>query len=653
MIRPSYALKLARTKLRSKRGILITSIVVASLLFATLIATIIVFNGAEKSGSEFIKKAGNDRYLVKTSPNIPFSIIGFTNPPSLNDIREIKAFEKNYYKDLQAKYKSLGLEYNSESEVSALQPAAWISEALPEEQRVSVNWASPVIEAMGASRFEEYTKTATNKLSDLKQVGAQYGASGYFIVDKPSMLPWIPGLRYIQDGKEDFGVSEPKGGPTPQEGYINSIYNGGYHFSDQQLLTRYLLTTDAANLKGIPVVVSAQEAASLFGNKVGIGKEPEVASEKREWLKEIQTKLNGVTYQSCYRNPAEQTLLEKIQRDYIEIKTNENTEGYKKPRLIYNYPTEACGEISVKEDTRTALEKQAEMKAEEAQKKLGTYVAPSHRLLTFQIVGIKYSQPFTDYSKGLDEYVKSLLVAQDYSSTLDIPLQMYGALTDELKIDDIQKEYSARAMQQASMSEDFASRVLEFTSIEEARAFLDKETCPISAASCDKKFAATPYGSNYLILDEIGKLFNRIASIAFPAALGLAAVIIWFTISRIMAENRKETAIYRAMGAKRRDVAGIYVAYILLVALQVVLVSLVLGVAAAFAVHYLYGQPLTDTAATAFGIIDDAPSFSLFNLESPLLLLIVGLIFIISIIASVQPLIRNTMRPPIRDIRDE
>ena len=120
-----------------------------------------------------------------------------------------------------------------------------------------------------------------------------------------------------------------------------------------------------------------------------------------------------------------------------------------------------------------------------------------------------------------------------------------------------------------------------------------------------------------------------------------------------MAENRKETAIYRAMGAKRRDVAGIYVAYILLVALQVVLVSLVLGVAAAFAVHYLYGQTLTDTAATAFGIIDDAPSFSLFNLESPLLLLIVGLIFIISIIASVQPLIRNTMRPPIRDIRDE
>lgn len=49
MIRPSYALKLARTKLRSKRGMLAASVVVAGLPFAVLIATIIVFSGAEKS----------------------------------------------------------------------------------------------------------------------------------------------------------------------------------------------------------------------------------------------------------------------------------------------------------------------------------------------------------------------------------------------------------------------------------------------------------------------------------------------------------------------------------------------------------------------------------------------------------------------------
>ena len=113
MIRPSYALKLARTKLRSKRGVLITSIIVASLLFTVLIAMVIVFTGAEQSASNFIKKAGNDRYLVKVSPNVPFDQVDFTMPLSLDQVRAIKAYEKTYYTDLQNKYASLGLKYDT------------------------------------------------------------------------------------------------------------------------------------------------------------------------------------------------------------------------------------------------------------------------------------------------------------------------------------------------------------------------------------------------------------------------------------------------------------------------------------------------------------------------------------------------------------
>lgn len=654
MIRPFYAIKLARTKLRSKRGVLIASIIVASLLFAALIAMVVVFTGAEKSAYEFIRKAGNDRYLVKTTPNIPYEKVDFLATPSLEDIRAIKAFEKQHYQELRDKYKSLGLMYDTSLEVPALEPAAYLPETLPEEQRVKINWTSPVIEAMRRQKFDSYAKTATNKLSDLEVIGSKYGASGYYLVGKSSSLEPIPNLRLIQDGKENFGDSEQKAGDMSTYGYYtNAIHNGSYTFTDQKLLSRYLLTTDTSNLKGIPVVVSAQEVASLFGKKLGIGDEPKNPRDKRAWLSDIQTKLNGQTYQACYRNSAEQALLEKIQRDYADMKNNQNAEGYKKPSLIYEYPAEACGDILVKEDTRTALEKQADNKAEDVQKKLGTYVVPSHRLLTFQVVGVKYAQTFTDYTKSVDEYVKSLLVSQDDSFTLDIPLQMYDSLPDALKVADIQQEYSARITQYAATNDDFAARVLEFSNVDDARAFLNNETCPSSENSCDKKFKASPYGSNYLILDEIGKTFNRIATIAFPAVLGLAAIIIWFTISRIMAENRKETAVYRAMGAKRRDVTSIYITYTLLVALQIALTSLVLGVAAAFAVDYFYGPTLTDTAVAAFGILDDAPRFSLFGLYSPLLLVIVGSIFVISIIASIQPLMRNAWRPPIRDMREE
>ncbi len=657
MIRPSYALKLARTKLRSKRGVLIASVIVASLLFAALIAMVIVFTGAEKSANEFIKKAGNDKYLVKTQPNIPYQEISFlyTNL-SIEEIREIKAYGTRYYQELEQKYKSLGLEYDKSSEVSVLEPFAYADEKLPEEQRVRVNYQSPVIQAMNEEKFEAYTKSATNKLSDLKEIGAKYNAHGYSMVNQPSSLPTIPKLRLIQDNKEDFSSSQPKAGDLGDYGYFtNAIYNGMYDFTDQKNLSRYLLPTDTSSLKGIPVVVSAQEAASLFSEKVGIGKEPELASEKKVWLKDIQTKLNGQTYQACYRNSVEQTMLEKVQRDYADMKNNENNKGYQKPSLIYDYPTEACGDIVIKEDTRTIAEKQAEIKLEEAQKKLGTYITPTHKLLTFQIVGVRYAQPFLDYTKGVDEYVKSLLTPQGDISYIGIPIQLYNALPDNLRIDDIQKQESAgTVVQNALATEEFASRILEFSTVEDARAFLDNETCSVSETDCNKAFIGSPYGSNYLILDEISKLFSKIASIAFPAVLGLAAVIIWFTISRIMAENRKETAVYRAMGAKRRDVTGIYLVYILLLALQVAIVSILLGIAVAFAVNYFYGSALTDTAVTAFGIIDDStPIFSLFNLESPLLLFVVGSIFAISIIASIQPLARNVRRSPIRDMRDE
>ena len=91
----------------------------------------------------------------------------------------------------------------------------------------------------------------------------------------------------------------------------------------------------------------------------------------------------------------------------------------------------------------------------------------------------------------------------------------------------------------------------------------------------------------------------------------MAAIIIWFTVSRIMAENRKETAVYRAMGAKRRDIVHIYAVYIVLIASRVVLVSAAVGIAIALAVDYFYGSMLTDMAAAAFGIIDRAPAIHL------------------------------------------
>jgi len=648
MIRPRYSIKLARTKLRSKRGILTTSIIVASLLFAILIACIIVFTGAEKSAANFIKKANNDRYLVQVNPVIPNDEIRFSTDLSLEEVREITTFEKQYYSNLRETYEELGLSYNETIEVSALTPAAWKPTTLPEEQRVSINWNSPIIAALLDAKYAAYAETATNKFSDLRAIGEEYHAEGYYI-QQPTGLPGLPNTTLIQNNKEDFGDTEMKAGNLSiYDYYINSVHNSQYSFEDKTLLDRYLTTKDSSNLKGIPVVVSAQEAAALFGKAYDIGEEPTAESEKAAWLESIQTSLNGATYQSCYRNSPERAMLDKIQRDYTEIESNKNNKNYTKPKLLYDYPTTPCGDIVIKEDTRTTAEKEADADAEEIEKKLGTYIAPEHRLLTFQIVGFVNAQPHTEYTSSIANYLKNLITAEDISRSAAIPLQMYESLPEEMKFDTLIEQ-----TEMTKLSEDFATRVLEFKSIDDARAFIDNETCPTSSIDCSKRFTASPYGSNYLILDEINKLFIKIVGIAFPILLGLATIIIWFTISRIMAENRRETAIFRAMGAKRRDIASIYFTYILLIALRIAVVSLILGLALSYTVDYIYGSQLTDIAVASFGTITNELEFNLFDLSSPYLWGVVGLIFLASSIASIQPIARNILRSPIQDMRDE
>lgn len=656
MIRPRYALQLARTKLRSKRGVLITSIIVASILFAALIAAIIVFTGMQKSAVRFVEAANNNHYLVAIRPNIPNSVTGFYNGSGLTlpveTIRSIKAFQKEYYDAERAKYEAAGVEYNETLEIPALKPSLFVDETLPEEQRVMIDWSSPVINALLEKKFSEYAKTAHNKYADIQRIGAQYGATDYYMQNF-SMLPGIPALRLIQDGKENFSA-EAINEAQVMTADKNAIFNGSYSFADTDLLSRNLLTTSPASLKGIPVVPTAQEVAKLFGKELGLAAEPDDESQKLTWLKSVQEKSKGYTYQVCYRNSTEQALLQQMQRDYADMKNHEGDAEYQKPSLIYKYPETACGAITVESDTRTDAEKQLAAALEDDQKKLGLYSAPEHRILTFQIVGLKYAQPFISSPTNINDFAKGLLSGSNFMSaaslTASIPRQMYQTLPETQRFDDL---IEADARFAARNTDDFNERIVAFNTVDEARRFISEVGCPSSSMSCDKLFYTDAYGSNYLLLDEIGETFGRIMSIAFPALLGLALLIIWFTVSRMMAENRKETAVYRAMGARRGDISAIYLTYVFLVACLIAIVSLALGIGAAFAVELLYAPGITATASALFGIIDHAPHFSMFDLSAPLLWAAVGSIFVVSFVASIQPLIRNVLRPPVQDMRNE
>jgi ABC-type antimicrobial peptide transport system permease subunit len=654
MIRPGYALKLARTKLHSKRGMLYTSIIVSSLLFAVLVAGIIIFTAAGKSATSFIEKANGGKYLVQVQPVISNGSIPGIDPTHItaDNIKQIRAFEANYYAQLKAKYTSLGVPYTQpDPSDSLLKASSYAPAGTPTNLRYMLNYDSPLMEQFTEDSYVAYAKTAKNTLDDLKQIASKYNGSGYY-ASQAYPLNALPSQNLITNGQESYNQQFSSGNSSSYGYFTNAIHNSTYHIEDQNLLARYITDTDTITLKGVPVIVSAQEATKLFGNDKGIGQEPKADADKTQWLKQVQTNLTGTTYQTCYRNSNEVSELQKIQQDYADTQANVDNKTYVQPTLIYNYPTSACGDITVKSDTRTLAKKTADAAQMNIQKKLGMYVAPEHHLVTYQIVGFIETQPYSQYTASISSYLKNLLSYNNDSFDALIPAQMYHSLPSSLKIDNLVPSNTNPEYQAAI--ESLGQRVVAFDTIAEARSFMDNETCPSSDTNCKKLFTGDPYGSNYLILDQISVLFKQLMAYALPAVLVLAAIIIWFTMSRVMAENRKETAIYRAMGAKRFDIAAIYLMYTFSVAIRIVIVSLGMGVIIALAVNQIYGQQLTDIAAASFGALDSAtPRFNLFDLTSPYILYIAGAIVVVCFLAVLQPLIRNVLRAPIRDMREE
>jgi len=655
MIRPRYAITLARTKLHAKRGTLFASVILSSLLFAAVIIAIITFTGVQKSAVAFIEKANNGKYLVQVEPVIPDGITPGIDPANLtsDNINKIRAYEASYYEQQKAQYKSLGIEYaEPPASDSLLTPDAFAPANKPASLRYRLNFDSPLMAQFEQEIYTKYAQTAVNRITDLRRIAGKYGGDGFYET-KSYPISGIPNQLLIQSNKEDFGDAQMKQGDFTSYGYFtNAIHNSQYEFQDEQLLSRYISTTNTNNLKGIPVIVSAQEAASLFGKSKDVGKEPSDDNARAGWLKQVQEKLTNTTYQTCYRNSTEQTMLQKIQQDYADMQDSKNNKDYVKPDLLYAYPTTACGDITVQSDTRTQAEKDADTKQIDVEKRLGTYIAPAHQLVTYQIVGFIEATPYSNSSANINSYLKNLLSYSTLSMDAIIPQQLYDTLPSSLKVDDLAGQKNNQSY--AAALESLATRIVAFNTIDQARQFMNDETCPSANTNCKKLFTADPYGSNYLILDQVGKLFEKVMLYSIPVILLLAITIIWFTMSRVMTDNRRETAIYRAMGATRPDIAAIYIAYTIIVAIRIAVTSLIIGLAVAWIINVSYGKQLSNVAVSSFGIQGaNTPTFSLFNLSSPYILLILVIIIIVCLIAVTYPLTRNVRRAPIRDMREE
>lgn len=657
MIRNSDSITLARTKLRSRRLLLAGSILTAGLLFSAIFASVMVFEGASRSVQDYTQAALRGKYLVRSTPVLPQDIIPSTTDLSAKTIAELNALQDKYISRQRTIADELDISFNEESITPILIPNPYANKNLPEKQRVMINNESPIYDLYLQNLQKEYVKVADNKYSDLKKLAKPYGAISYHKnirgqVNYTNMTLLMDGEENVEEIGENDG---PQNSNLTTYGYLtHSVRNSMYTFVDDSIIQRLILPANAkreATNDAIPVVITTQEAVDLFGEKLHIPEKPEGFSEQVKWMRSLREKVNGQIYTTCYRNQAELSLISRTVQTAQEIKSNDTNENYVKPPLIYNLPKENCGSITVKEDNRTPQQKRTAENQILASKKLGRYVEPKHQLFKFQIVGLMSASPQQESMQDVTGFISNLFGGK-YGTGALIPTQLYNQLPDNVRHENIllateNSRFDDKALQEEGIGE----MVIAFPSAATARNFIENEGCPVQD-NCDRPFVLETYGANYLLADDLSTTILRILHISLLVVVSIATIIVSLVMSRVISEGRRETAVFRAIGAKRGDITKIYLYYSIGVAFRIVVFSFLLGLTAAIALQIGFGNQLTDYANISYGIYGSA-HFKLISLKSFLLILIAACIISVSLIAIVPPLIRNVRRNPIRDMRDE
>ena len=133
----------------------------------------------------------------------------------------------------------------------------------------------------------------------------------------------------------------------------------------------------------------------------------------------------------------------------------------------------------------------------------------------------------------------------------------------------------------------------------------------------------------------------------------IAALILMGMVGRVISDSRRETAVFRAIGAKRNDIRAIYVIYTLFLSLLVAAMTLAIGFGVALWINGQFASEATIQAHLTFVGADRSAEFRLFGVWWEALLAIVALIIVAGLVSMLLPIARNLARSPIKDMRDE
>ena len=657
MLRITDSLRLAGTKLRVRRIRLSITVVVSGLLFAALLAGLTMLMGAQQSVEEFDRGSLNNRYLVAQTAIRPNNI-EFTS----NLAAHAEAERTQMIKDKQALAARLGLPYDPKSEPSIMQSFP-DSQPYPNDQSVIV---------------QRLIRQETAKLPRLTadaqwQFARTRGAVRQFSIQSIAANGM---LNYMERGIESFDDKRQQNNqPTPLEEFKQQF--GSITTIDQSLLGGYLLAGASAKPSEIPLIIRYQDAETLLGLKPldkNASNDTQLAR-----LKELRQKARQLTFSACYRNPASQELLQTAKQQ-IQAAANQAKKpsaDYIKPDREYAMPSaDSCAAPAVVKDNRSAEARRTEANQRYFDQTFGSaQPEPAQAKFTFRVVGLMpdgIEAAQSDIGSFLQQFLSTRL-----SYTWIMPR---GSMTTAAQTA-LESTIQTANNDQGNANREETLAIYEFSDPNKARSYLAAASCgegasggteitdlsaqpePAEVSKTQKSnksiclphyvVFASPTGSNSLVNYDAMERLKPIIMWTFIGVTIIAAFILLIIISRTRADSRKESAVFRALGATRLDISQIYFVYTMIVALLTALFSIAAGLIVVYIADNLLASQITATLRIAMTPKDLATTFHFWTIDWMVIGAVALSIIAAAVLACLIPLIRNTRRNPIKDMRDE
>lgn len=652
MIKLTDGMVLAFTKLQAKKVRTITTIVLASLLFGVLVAASLIMTGAFRSIDSFREDGLTGRHIVWVYKEPP---AGNATQQILRDpdmVAEAKRRYEKLVKEKRAEANRLGIFY---AEASDRPPFRVVGEGEAE--------ALMPFDPNGIARSLLAEKFANEPAFDdeaLKEIAEQYGAIDIF-EDEIYSVKNGSSLIQLKSGKEVFydQSDEVEKDAHYEEPLLRAE---SMILSAPEVTKTFRFSDDAAwtpESGAIPIILSQDTVERLLGmEKLSDKASP---SDRLERLADVREQARNLSVLTCYRNEISSNLLQQTIRQKKDIEAHKDDLNYQKPKVIYELPDPSkCENPTIAEDTRYVYEKQQDEKQKQFDEKFGKTTEPVSYLVTFKVVGVSPAgsaievggpQSDTPRINNLGDVVNSLLKTDGIWQA--VPKDLYDQIPNTSKYADIFDYQPSYLLG----SEDNRMRFVEFANSTDAQKFIDEQACEIQYDnSCQpegRPYRAHLAYSNSAAIDDIRSKAMDLFNYATLGVVVLAAIVMWIAVGRTIADGRRETAVFRAIGFKRIDIATIYTLYTFLLSILIALSAAGLGFLAAHIANQTFASDLTTQAQYNFGGLDLSKEINLIGIDERQLGFLFAACLGTGLVSVIVPLLRNVRRNPIRDMRDE